>query len=71
MSGYVHPACGKKTVYQLFSGGREWYCESCDETGEYPEGETPRRVKLLQSEAGRSALRAEMAQELARREDER
>lgn len=67
---HVHSVCGKQTTYQAFSGGREWYCEHCEETGTYPEGETPRRVQMLQTEAGRVALRAEMDQELARRRDE-
>lgn len=70
MSGYRCPACGGPTVYKVFSGGREWDCEDCDADGDYPEDETPPRLKLLQSEAGRVALRAEMDQELARRRDE-
>jgi ribosomal protein L37AE/L43A len=64
------PNCENETTYQAFSGGREWYCEHCEETGSYPEGAAPRRAGLLQTEAGRTALRAEMDQELARRRDE-
>jgi hypothetical protein len=30
------PVCGNPTVYQAFSGGKEWYCKTCDETGLYP-----------------------------------
>lgn len=65
------PTCGNETTYQVFSGGKEWYCKTCDINGEYGADETPRRLKMLQSETGRIALRAEMDQELARRRDER
>lgn len=71
MSQHLCPTCGNATTYQAFSSGKEWYCETCDINGEYPQDQTPRRAKLLQSEAGRIALRAEMDQELARRRDAR
>lgn len=58
------PICGRATTYQAFSGGREWYCESCDTTGEYPDGEAPRRVAMLQSPEGVAQLRQEMRAEL-------
>lgn len=64
------PECDAETVYQPFSGGREWYCENCQSNGPYPDGQAPRRAGLLQSEAGRVALRAEMDQELAKRRNE-
>lgn len=67
---HLCPNCRTPTVYQVFSGGKEWYCEPCDMNGEYPEGQTPRRVKMLQSPEGIAALRAEMGQEMARRRDE-
>lgn len=56
-------------MYQVFSGGKEWYCPGCEADGSYEEGQAPRRAKLLQSEEGRTALRAEMDQETARRDD--
>ena len=60
--------CGGPTVYQTFSGGREWYCEACDTTGEYPEGGPGLpRATLLRTPEGAVALRAQMDQELARR----
>lgn len=70
MSDHCCTNCGKETVYQVFSGGKEWYCPHCDMNGEYPEDETPPRLKLLQTPEGRIALRAQMDQELARRRDE-
>lgn len=63
------PSCSQETVYQPFSGGREWYCETCEDTGEYPPDAAPRRAQMLQSPAGVIALRAEMDQELARRRE--
>lgn len=60
------PECDNPTVYQPFSGGTEWYCETCDTNGAYPAGQTPRRVGMLKTEAGRDALRTEMREELAR-----
>ena len=67
MSAHCCPDCGEKTVYQAFSGGREWYCAHCDSNGLYPADETPPRCALLQTPEGRVALRAQMDQELARR----
>jgi hypothetical protein len=59
--------CGGPTVYQSFSGGREWYCEACDTTGEYPtDGPGLPRATLLRTPEGTVALRAQMDQELAR-----
>lgn len=66
------PNCDAETVYQAFSGGREWYCEACDNNGLYPEhGAGLPRATLLRTEAGRIALKAQMDQELARHRDER
>lgn len=61
------PECGAETSYRAFSGGREWYCESCEASGEYPEGEEPRRAGLLRSWEGMAQLRKEMEEELKRR----
>jgi hypothetical protein len=67
MDGAMTPhtcwACGgSKTTYALFSGGREYYCEDCDDNFPYEEGAAPRRVQMVAD--GRFAeLRAEMRQE--------
>lgn len=63
--------CGGATVYQAFSGGREWYCAACDTTGEYPD-DAPGlpRAALLRTPEGVIALRAQMDQDLARRRDQ-
>ena len=58
--------------YAPFSGGREGHCPDCDDNfslSALPEDEQP-RATLLQTEAGRIALRAQMDQELARRREE-
>jgi ribosomal protein L37AE/L43A len=62
---HLCPECATPTVYQVFSGGREWFCENCEATGHYPQGQAPRRARMLQTEEGRTALRAEMDQHLA------
>ena len=41
------PDCGTLTVYQSYSGGREYYCPTCKDGGLYPEGAAPPRVQLL------------------------
>jgi hypothetical protein len=64
------PSCGTETRYAAFSGGREWQCPGCDDSGFYPDDAPPIRAHLLRTEAGRVALRAEMDQEIARRRDE-
>lgn len=73
MSIFPCPHCGGPTQYQMFSGGREFYCPACETTGSYPEeGEgLPRATLLRNGEAGLTALRAQMDQELARRREER
>ncbi|TXS35091.1 hypothetical protein EAO77_37990 [Streptomyces sp. t39] len=65
------PSCGSETAYKTFSGGREWDClaSGCGADGSYPEGEAPRRVQMLQSPEGVTALRAEMEHELEGRRD--
>ncbi len=60
------PYCETETVYQSFSGGREWYCGTCDTTGPYPQGEAPRRVQML-ADGRTDELRAEMTAEMERR----
>lgn len=59
---------GHETVYQAFSGGREWYCETCGNNGLYdydamPESERPRAWRLTQP-GGVDQLRNEMQKEL-------
>lgn len=66
MSTYLCPYCAGETVYQSFSGGREWYCPGCKADGSYPEGAAPPRVQLL-AEGRFDELRAEMREELRRR----
>lgn len=62
--------CGEPTHYAAFSGGREFYCEACDDNGYYPEGDGGPRARLLDQGAdGVAVLRAQMDQELARRAD--
>jgi len=58
---------GHKTVYQLFSGGREFYCEKCDYVGFYPPGEVRIRAHLLQTPEGVEIFKKEMREELDRR----
>lgn len=75
MSGTRAYPCpeGHETVYQAFSGGRSWYCETCDEVGDYdyesiPEGQRP-RAWLLTQPGGAAKLRAAMQEELRSRAD--
>ena len=70
MSGFMCPDCGAPTHYQVFSGGREFVCDNGHD-GQYPaEGEgLPRATLLRNGEAGVTALRAQMDQELARLRD--
>jgi transcription initiation factor IIE alpha subunit len=66
---YQCPSCQSDTQYAAFSGGREFYCPSCGNQGNYPDDAPPIRAHLLQTEDGRTRLRAEMDQEIARRHD--
>jgi hypothetical protein len=57
----------------MFSGGREWYCETCDDTGEYdyesmPEAERP-RAWLLTQPGGAAELKRLMREEARRRNE--
>lgn len=56
--------CGNPDVtYAAFSGGREYWCGTCESNHPYPEAELPPRLKLLR--AGRHAeLRELMHREL-------
>lgn len=63
------PSCGEPTVYQSFSGGREFYCAACDNHGMYEQGEAPRRAQML-ADGRVDELRTEMRQEIARRKDD-
>jgi ribosomal protein L37AE/L43A len=66
-STHACPYCQQPTVYRVFSGGKEWYCEGCDETGFYPDGQAPSRAGLLATPEGREVLREDMRAELDRR----
>lgn len=71
-SGYYDEAgkhvcewCGAHTHYQALSGGREFWCETCQTTGFYPEGEGGPRARLLaQGDAGVAELRRQMEEHL-------
>lgn len=53
-------ACGGiNTTYTLFSGGREYYCEDCDDNFPYEKGQAPRRVQMI-ADGKFAELRAEM-----------
>lgn len=65
-SDHVCPHCGTVTVYQTFSGGREWACPGCEAEGEYPGGVAPSRAGLLATPEGRRELREQMRGELDR-----
>jgi hypothetical protein len=58
---------GTNTTYASFSGGREYYCEDCDDNFPYEPGEAPRRIQMI-ADGRFEELRAEMREELARRE---
>ena len=60
------PDCGEPTVYQAFSGGREWYCKPCDNHGMYEQGQAPPRAQML-ADGRYGELRAEMRAEIDRR----
>ena len=66
--GHQCPSCMKPTAYQPFSGGREFYCPHCGDSGIYPEGFRS-RATLLRTPQGRQTLRTEMREELRRRRD--
>lgn len=70
VSAHLCPECGGETVYQVFSGGKEFVCPHCGFSGEYQDGEAPPRAALLRTEGGRDLLRSEMRVELARRKTE-
>ena len=57
---------GHETVYQLMSGGKEFYCEECDYNGFYPNGGPDSPRKLL-AEGKFDEFRARMLEELERR----
>lgn len=71
--------CGSvDTCYQLFSGGKEYYCMDCEYIGSYPLidnlapeqiAKLPRAI-LLQNPDGHVAIRAQMDQELERLRNE-
>ena len=73
MSGYYaddgthHCDCGAATVYQMFSGGKEFYCGECGNQAYYPDGEGGPRARLLSEPDGAPKLRRMMYEEIARR----
>ncbi len=62
------PTCDTETTYAAFSGGREYYCPTCEDNGFYPDDmPNPPRAVLLQTEDGQKLLRMEMEEHLAGR----
>ncbi len=62
MSLHRCPQCNAETVYQSFSGGREWWCAACEMNGDYPTDgsvDLP-RATLLQTPEGRVELAQQM-----------
>lgn len=66
MTQHMCPWCGNPTRYQSFSGGREWWCDTCKGDGMYEEGEAPPRLQML-ADGRIDELRAEMHEEIAHR----
>lgn len=54
---------GTNTTYAAFSGGREYYCKTCDDNFPYEAGTAPRRVQML-ADGKVNELRAEMREHL-------
>ena len=50
--------------YQPFSGGKEYYCPTCEDVFPYREGQAPRRVQMI-ADGRLGELRAEMEERLA------
>jgi len=59
---------GTNTTYAVFSGGREYYCEDCDDKFPYEEGTAPRRVQMI-ADGKFAELREEMHEHLDRHKD--
>ncbi len=56
---------GSDITYQMFSGGREYYCRACDDRFLYDSGAAPRRIQMI-ADGQMADLRKEMRDELAR-----
>lgn len=61
--------CGAPSTYQMFSGGKEFYCPSCGTQGTYPEGDGGPRARLLTIEDGALKLRRMVYEEMGRRKE--
>lgn len=77
MSGYYSEEghrCdeGHLTQYQLFSGGREFYCPECDYQAFYPQTDIPMiRAQLLAfGSEGIRQFKKEMKEELEKRKND-
>lgn len=64
--GHRCPDCGHATVYQVFSGGREFFCPACKCQGTYPADAPQPRATLLRTEEGRQQLKAELQRDVRR-----
>lgn len=63
--------CGQPTRYQSMSGGKEYWCDKCEDTGRYPEGEGGPRAREFAKPNGPEQLRELMIEEMKRRKDEK
>jgi len=74
MSGYwldnVHYCpTGHETVYQLFSGGAEFWCHECDYGGLYPKEGRPDSPSKMLADGRIDEFRAHMNAELEKRKN--
>ena len=72
MSGYwqddIHYCPdGHETVYQLFSGGREWWCNECDYSAFYPEKNRPESPAKMLADGRIDEFRKVINEELEKR----
>ena len=58
---------GHKTVYQLFSGGKEWWCGECGYSGIYPEVGRPESPAKMLADGRIDEFKAAMKIELEKR----
>lgn len=71
MTAFRCPSCNSETTYRSMSGGREYWCDTCQDAGQYPEeGEGLPRATLLRTPEGAAELREMMRVELDRRRTE-
>lgn len=59
--------CGNPTTYQILSGGKEFWCPTCETQGPYPEGEGGPIGRMFAEPDGAKKVRRLMYDEIARR----